>query len=215
MTPANFRFTCKLPREMTHERRLRDCRTELTRLPPRARTARAEIAGRAHSTAPILRAEGREDRASAISSRNSRAISGSRSSSATPAGIGQTSSGCSKSTGSAGSGPTPARSTNATRRPSSSNRSRPIFFISVSSVTRSLNTTPRGQRVHRYDKLLWKREAALDSWALRIQRHLDEIRSVWTFVNNHYEGFSPETCQRLAERLGFALPLPAGRDVCA
>ncbi len=65
-----------------------------------------------------------------------------------------------------------------------------------------------GQRIHRYGKLLWKREAALDSWALRIQRHLDEIRSVWTFANNHYEGFSPETCQRLAQRLGFELPLP-------
>ena len=65
-----------------------------------------------------------------------------------------------------------------------------------------------GQRIHRYGKLLWKREAALDSWALRIQRHLDEIRSVWTFANNHYEGFAPETCQRLAQRLGFELPLP-------
>jgi uncharacterized protein YecE (DUF72 family) len=43
---------------------------------------------------------------------------------------------------------------------------------------------------------------------LRIQRHLDEIRSVWVFANNHYEGFSPETCQRLAQRLGFDLPLP-------
>jgi uncharacterized protein YecE (DUF72 family) len=65
-----------------------------------------------------------------------------------------------------------------------------------------------GRRIHRYGKLLWKREAALDSWALRIQRHLDEIRSVWTFANNHYEGYSPETCQRLARRLGFELTLP-------
>jgi hypothetical protein len=47
---------------------------------------------------------------------------------------------------------------------------------------------------------------------LRIQRHLDEIRSVWTFANNHYEGFSPETCQRLAQRLGFDLPLPSGEE---
>ena len=30
MTPAHFRFACKLPREITHHRRLRDCRTELT-----------------------------------------------------------------------------------------------------------------------------------------------------------------------------------------
>ena len=37
--------------------------------------------------------------------------------------------------------------------------------------------------------------------------------SVWTFANNHYEGFSPETCQRLAQRLGFDMPLPAAESV--
>ena len=63
-----------------------------------------------------------------------------------------------------------------------------------------------GGRVHRYGKLLWKREAALESWTLKIERHLAEMRSVWTFVNNHFEGFAPETCQRLANRLGFDLP---------
>lgn len=65
-----------------------------------------------------------------------------------------------------------------------------------------------GQRVHPYGKLLWKREAALESWALKIERHLQEVRNVWTFVNNHYEGFAPETCQRLAQRLRYELPLP-------
>ena len=52
--------------------------------------------------------------------------------------------------------------------------------------------------VHRYEKLLWKREAALESWSLKIERHLSEVRNVWTFVSNHFEGFAPETCQRLA-----------------
>ncbi|MEP6699013.1 MAG: DUF72 domain-containing protein, partial [Verrucomicrobiota bacterium] len=51
-----------------------------------------------------------------------------------------------------------------------------------------------GQRVHYSGKLLWKREAALESWALRIERHLEDTRSIWTFVNNHFEGFAPETC---------------------
>jgi uncharacterized protein YecE (DUF72 family) len=72
-----------------------------------------------------------------------------------------------------------------------------------------------GQRVHRYGKLAWKREAALDSWSLRLQRHLGEIRNVWTFVNNHFEGFAPETCQRLAQRLGFELPLPSALETVA
>jgi uncharacterized protein YecE (DUF72 family) len=65
-----------------------------------------------------------------------------------------------------------------------------------------------GGHIHRYEKLLWKREAALDSWSLKIQRHLADVRSIWAFAGNHFEGFAPETCQRLAQRLGFELPLP-------
>jgi uncharacterized protein YecE (DUF72 family) len=72
-----------------------------------------------------------------------------------------------------------------------------------------------GGRVHRYGKLLWKREAALESWALKIERHLAETRSVWTFVNNHFEGFAPETGQRLANRLGFDLPLPSAAETAS
>lgn len=69
-----------------------------------------------------------------------------------------------------------------------------------------------GARLHQYGKLLWKREAALESWALKIERHAGEAHSVWAFVNNHYEGFAPETCQRLAQRLGYELPLPLAAD---
>ncbi len=65
-----------------------------------------------------------------------------------------------------------------------------------------------GGHLHRYGKLLWKREAALESWSLKIKRHLPEVRSVSAFSGNHFEGFAPETCQRLAQRLGFGLPLP-------
>ena len=65
-----------------------------------------------------------------------------------------------------------------------------------------------GAHIHRYEKLVWKREAALESWSLKIQRHLADVRSVWAFAGNHFEGFALETCQRLAERLGFDLPLP-------
>ncbi len=69
-----------------------------------------------------------------------------------------------------------------------------------------------GQRVHRYAKLLWKREAALESWSLKIDRHLADSRSVWAFVSNHFEGYGPETCQRLAQRLGFDLSLPSSEE---
>lgn len=66
-----------------------------------------------------------------------------------------------------------------------------------------------GKHVHRYTKLLWKREAALESWSLKIQRHLDEMRNIWVFISNHFEGFAPETAQRFAQRLGFDLLLPS------
>jgi uncharacterized protein YecE (DUF72 family) len=72
-----------------------------------------------------------------------------------------------------------------------------------------------GGQIHRYGTLLWKREAAMESWALKIERHLVETRSVWVFVNNHFEGFAPETCRRLANRLGFDLPLPSSSEVAS
>jgi len=80
---------------------------------------------------------------------------------------------------------------------------------------RILSDDRDGGRVHRYGKLLWKREAALESWALKIERNLADTRNVWTFVNNHFEGFAPETCQRLANRLGFELPLPSPGEIAS
>lgn len=70
-----------------------------------------------------------------------------------------------------------------------------------------------GKQLHSYGKLLWKREAALESWVLRMERQLPDIRALYIYVNNHFEGFAPETCQRLAERLGFELPLPAAAEL--
>jgi uncharacterized protein YecE (DUF72 family) len=66
-----------------------------------------------------------------------------------------------------------------------------------------------GKFLHRYGKLLWKREAAMESWSVKVERHLSEVRNLWTFVSNHFEGFAPETAQRFARRLGFELPLPS------
>jgi uncharacterized protein YecE (DUF72 family) len=66
-----------------------------------------------------------------------------------------------------------------------------------------------GKHQHRYGKLLWKREAALESWALKIERLLSDVRTVYAYVNNHFEGFALESAQRLAERLGYELPLPS------
>lgn len=65
-----------------------------------------------------------------------------------------------------------------------------------------------GSRVHRYGSLMWPREPALENWAVKIQQHLQTCERILAFANNHFEGFSPLTCQRLARKLGIALELP-------
>jgi hypothetical protein len=100
-----------------------------------------------------------------------------------PVGIGRKLSGCWNNIVSVGFGPTPVLLMNAISR-----------------------------RSNFYDKLLWKREAALESWALKIERHLSEVRNVWAFVSNHFEGFAPETAQRLAQRLSYELRLPSENE---
>ena len=59
-----------------------------------------------------------------------------------------------------------------------------------------------GGRVHRYEKLQWPRSASLESWAVRIRQHYSEVERVFIFANNHFEGFAPVTCRRIAESLG-------------
>lgn len=210
MTPATFRFTCKLAREITHQRRLRDCRAELTaflhalepltpklrviliQLPP-SYDPRSEKSAFRHFVAQLP-----SDFRFAIEFRHAgwhrpqfiRLLEKHR--------ICWVWSDMSS----------------LHERNQAPFEFQPITtdFLYLRLLGDSLTKyDEKGERLHRYGKLLWKREAALDSWASRIQRHLDDIRSVWTFANNHYEGFSPETCQRLAARLGFDLPLP-GQD---
>jgi uncharacterized protein YecE (DUF72 family) len=211
MTPADFRFTCKLPRELTHERRLYDCRAELLaflraleplaskipvvliQLPPsfgpkEERTAFREFIAQLPGDfrfAIELRHPGWH-RPQFIRLLEKHRLCW------------------------VWSDTSPLNERNLAPfelQPLTSD------FIYLRLLGHALTKYDGdGKTIHRYDKLLWKREAALDSWALRIQRHLGETRSVWAFVNNHYEGFAPETCQRLAQRLGFELPLPANEE---
>lgn len=68
---------------------------------------------------------------------------------------------------------------------------------------------PDGRETHRYGKLLWPRDVALGHWAAKLQRHGDES-AVFVFANNHYEGMAVETVRRLAALLGIDLPSPRG-----
>ncbi|MGI8889908.1 MAG: DUF72 domain-containing protein [Chthoniobacterales bacterium] len=214
MTPSNFRFTCKLPREITHQRRLRNRRLELTAflraLEPLASKLRVVLIQLPSSYDPESEKTAFRDFVSQLPSGFRFAIEFRHPGWHRPNFI----------------------QLLAKHRvcwvwsdlsPLNERNQAPFEMQPVTTdflYLRLMGDTvtkydKQGERIHRYGKLLWKREAALDSWALRIQRHLDEIRSVWTFANNHYEGFSPETCQRLAERLGFELPLPIDDNAAA
>ena len=77
-----------------------------------------------------------------------------------------------------------------------------------------------GRQIHRYRELLWPREPGLESWAVRIRQAVAEKAAVFVAASNHYEGFAPQTCQRLGERLGAKIELPVpdgetGGDVAA
>jgi uncharacterized protein YecE (DUF72 family) len=214
VTPASFRFACKLPREITHERLLRDCKAELATflraveaLAPKLHVILIQLPpvfapkfGRA-----LLRtflAQLPRDFRFAIEFRHD-----------------------------GWHRPQHIRLLEKHRvcwvwsdmSPLNERNLAPFEFLPTTTdfiYLRLLGdyTTkydPDGQHIHRYGKLLWKREAALESWGLKLERHFGEIRSVWGFVNNHFEGFSPETCQRLAERLGFKLTLPSPAETAS
>ncbi len=68
---------------------------------------------------------------------------------------------------------------------------------------------PDGERQFRYGSLLWSRETGMESWANRLAKHRDDTRHIYVMVNNHYEGFSPLTCQRLGRLLGIEIELPS------
>jgi uncharacterized protein YecE (DUF72 family) len=213
-TPASFRFACKLSREITHERHLRDCKAELATflraLEPLAPKLHVVLIQLPPSFAPkegrtLLRAflaQLPRDFRFAIEFRDP-----------------------------GWHRPQHIRLVEKHRvcwvwadtSPLNERNLAPFEFLPITTDfiylrllgDYSTKYDPDGQHLHRYGKLLWKREAALESWALKIERHLGETRSVWGFVNNHFEGFSPETCQRLANRLGFELSLPSAEETAS
>jgi len=68
---------------------------------------------------------------------------------------------------------------------------------------------PDGSRAHRYGKTMWPRAQSLDNWAAKIRQELPELREVFVFASNHFEGFAPRTVQEIGAHLGIAIRLPA------
>ncbi len=70
-----------------------------------------------------------------------------------------------------------------------------------------------GKRVHHYRKIQWPRAQSLDNWAVKIQQTAAEASDVFVSVSNHFEGYAPHTARELARRLGMELKLPADSEV--
>jgi uncharacterized protein YecE (DUF72 family) len=66
----------------------------------------------------------------------------------------------------------------------------------------------RGHAIHHYKGLNWPRDVALESWAVRLRQAAENHARILVAANNHFEGFAPQTVQRLGARLGFSFPLP-------
>lgn len=64
---------------------------------------------------------------------------------------------------------------------------------------------PDGKETHRYGKLLWPRSTALEHWAVKLGHHADATAD-YIFANNHYEGMGVETARLIAAKLGVSLP---------
>lgn len=211
VTPAHFRFACKLPREITHRCRLRDCTTELTGFLRAIEPLQAKLRVILVQLPPTFSPrDGRsalrnfleqlpQDFRFAVEFRDA-----------------------------AWHQPQVIRLLEKHRvcwvwadtSPLNERNLAPFEFqprttdfLYVRLLGDSATKYDRdGKDLHQYGKLLWKREAALESWALKIERALPELRSVYAYVNNHFEGFALATVQRLAERLGYEIEMPVAES---
>jgi len=67
-----------------------------------------------------------------------------------------------------------------------------------------------GELRHTYRELMWPRDASLENWAARLRQRLPDAARVFVFINNHFEGFAPASARRLAALLD--LPVRAAPD---
>lgn len=72
---------------------------------------------------------------------------------------------------------------------------------------------PDGSRVHQYRRIMWPRETALDNWVEKVRTLLPQVSRAFIYVSNHFEGFAPQTAARIAEKLGLAIKLPDSTEL--
>jgi uncharacterized protein YecE (DUF72 family) len=72
---------------------------------------------------------------------------------------------------------------------------------------------PDGSEIHTYRELMWQRDIAIDNWAEKLRSMAPEVGQTLLYVGNQFEGFAPATAARFAARLGVELRLPSIDEV--
>ena len=70
-----------------------------------------------------------------------------------------------------------------------------------------------GQGIHQYRELMWSRDVALDNWAEKVRSALQHAGHALVYSSNHFEGFAPSTVVRLGKKLGLSLELPTSEEM--
>ena len=70
-----------------------------------------------------------------------------------------------------------------------------------------------GSTIHQYREVIWPRDAALANWAERIRAAQSDVKRVLIFGANHFEGFAPATAARIAGLLGQRIELPTAAEL--
>ena len=70
-----------------------------------------------------------------------------------------------------------------------------------------------GRSLHHYRAPVWPRSQSLDNWAVKIRQTAQELGEVLVSVNNHFEGYAPHTVRELGMRLGMDVNLPGPGEV--
>jgi len=70
-----------------------------------------------------------------------------------------------------------------------------------------------GERVHHYRALTWPRDAALSNWMEKIRSAAQHVNRAFVYMANHFEGFAPASAARLGSKLGLSLELPSSEEM--
>lgn len=70
-----------------------------------------------------------------------------------------------------------------------------------------------GTRLHHYLEPMWPRTQSLENWAVKLRQELPAFREALVLMNNHFEGFAPRTAQEAGRLLGKVVNLPDAEEL--